>query len=277
MVSDEELRQIMPHLPGAKREAYLPLLQAAMSEFQINTPAREAAFLAQLAHESVELRFMEEIADGSAYEGRADLGNTQPGDGRRYKGRGPIQLTGRANYRRYGDLLGVDLVSNPKLAAKPEIGFRIAGLYWKLHGLNELADRGDFVEITRRINGGTRGLKQRQRYYERAKLVLSRDEPAPVAAPSAIRVTVDGTEVPDAGAFLRDGRLMVAVRPLARACGWRVVEARAGRCVLQDSHRENHSIVMLTKEGVGYVPLRDLPCQVSWDARTRTGALTLSA
>ena len=115
---------------------------------------------------------MEEIASGSAYEGRADLGNTQPGDGKRYKGRGPIQLTGRANYKRYGDLLGLDLVNNPTIAATKEVGFRIAGQFWKLNGLNELADQQQFKAITKKINGGYNGLDDRIKYYERAKTVL---------------------------------------------------------------------------------------------------------
>src|SRR5438552_406834 len=118
MVSDSELSQIMPHLARAKRDLYLEPLQRAMAEFAINTFLREAAFLAQIAHESAELRFMEEIWGPTpaqrGYEGRADLGNTQPGDGKRFKGRGPIQLTGRANYRSYGQRLGVDLESHPE-------------------------------------------------------------------------------------------------------------------------------------------------------------------
>ena len=71
--------------------------QGVMEKYQITTPLRRAAFLAQLAHESGELKYMEEIASGEAYEGRKELGNTAPGDGKRYKGRGPIQLTGRFN------------------------------------------------------------------------------------------------------------------------------------------------------------------------------------
>jgi predicted chitinase len=172
MINDDQLRRIMPNLPQAKRAAYLPFLQQAMEEFGITTALRQAAFLAQIAHESGEFRWMEEIASGAAYEGRRDLGNTQPGDGRRFKGRGPIQITGRANYRTYGDALGLDLVSNPPLAATPEVGFRTAGLYWKKNGCNELADQQQFVTITRRINGGTNGLADRQKYYERAKQVL---------------------------------------------------------------------------------------------------------
>ena len=186
MLTDDELRQIMPNCPAAKRADYLPFIQQAMEEFGITTFLREAAFLAQLAHESAELRFMEEIASGAAYEGRVNLGNTQPGDGKRFKGRGPIQLTGRANYTRYGQLLGLDLVNNPTIAATKEVGFRIAGQFWKLNGLNELADQQRFTDITRRINGGINGLPDRVKYYERAKRVLSVDDgTAPVAVPSA--------------------------------------------------------------------------------------------
>ena len=81
--------------------------------------------------------------------------NTQPGDGKRYKGRGPIQLTGRANYTKYGDLLGLDLVNNPTIAAAKEVGFRIAGQFWKLNGLNELADQQQFKSITKASTAGT--------------------------------------------------------------------------------------------------------------------------
>jgi putative chitinase len=172
MLTDTQLRRIMPHLPRAKRDLYLPPLNRAMAEFGITTPARRAAFLAQLAHESAELRFMEELAGGYAYEGRADLGNTHPGDGPRYKGRGPLQLTGRANYARYGKRLGVDLLHAPALAAAPDVAFRVAALYWRDHGLNTLADQGRFTEITRRINGGLNGAANRRKYYARATKAL---------------------------------------------------------------------------------------------------------
>ena len=176
MVTDDELRQIMPNCPAAKRADYLPFIQQAMEEFEITSYLRETAFLAQLAHESAELRYMEEIASGAAYEGRKDLGNTQPGDGKRYKGRGPIQLTGRANYAKYGGLLDLDLVNDPTIAATKEVGFRIAGEYWQLNGLNELADQQQFKAITKRINGGYNGLDDRIKYYERAKKVMSADD-----------------------------------------------------------------------------------------------------
>ena len=183
LVTDDELRQIMPNCPASKRADYLPFIQQAMVEFDITSYLRETAFLAQLAHESAELRYMEEIASGAAYEGRKDLGNTQPGDGKRFKGRGPIQLTGRANYTKYGGLLGLDLVNDPPIAASKEVGFRIAGQFWKLNGLNELADQQQFKSITKRINGGYNGLDDRIKYYDRAKKVLSRDDTVTIPMP----------------------------------------------------------------------------------------------
>jgi predicted chitinase len=176
MLTGEQLHAIMAALPRAKREAFLPFLQMALAEFAIDSPVRHAAFLAQLAHESGQLRFMEELWGPTAAQRRYEppgtlatrLGNTEPGDGKRFKGRGPIQITGRANYRRYGGLLGVDLESDPPLAARPELAFRIAGLFWNRNGLNELADEASpaaFKKITRRINGGYNGLADRERFY----------------------------------------------------------------------------------------------------------------
>lgn len=180
MITEDVLRQVMPNLAAPKRAQYLPFLQQAMDEFEINTPLREAAFLAQIAHESGEFRFMEEIWGPTAAQKRyepvtsksKELGNTQPGDGHLFKGRGPIQITGRANYKRYGDMLGIDLIADPPAAARPEVGFRTAGLYWKNNGLNELADQSMFKTITKRINGGFNGLEDRLKYYARAKAVL---------------------------------------------------------------------------------------------------------
>jgi putative chitinase len=167
-VTVDQLRRVMPNLSVEKAQQYLPHLNRAMAEANITTPQRKAAFLAQLAHESGELRHFEEIASGSAYEGRRDLGNTQPGDGVRYKGRGPIQLTGRANYRAAGKALGIDLEGNPARAKDPDVAFRIAGWYWSSRNLNTYADAGNFREVTRRINGGYNGLASREAYYRRA-------------------------------------------------------------------------------------------------------------
>lgn len=138
----------------------------------IDTPLRLAHFVAQVAHESGGFRYMEEIASGASYEGRADLGNTQPGDGKRYKGRGPIQLTGRANYRTFGRQIGIDLEQHPEVVALPSFGLLVACMYWDSKGLNALADADDVVAITKRINGGTNGLADRQAYLTKAKDLL---------------------------------------------------------------------------------------------------------
>jgi putative chitinase len=171
-VSVQQLRAIMPNLSEARANELMPHLNRAMQEAGINTPRRQAAFLAQLAHESGEFRWMEEIASGAAYEGRGDLGNTQPGDGMRFKGRGPIQLTGRANYAAASQALGIDLVNNPTRAADPDVGFRTAAWYWNNRNLNSYADAGNFDAITYRVNGGYNGKAERDAYYNRALQVL---------------------------------------------------------------------------------------------------------
>lgn len=185
MLTNLQLAQIMRNASQRRRTLYLKPLNDAMDAHGINTPLRVAAFLAQLAHESGELQFMEEIWGPTDAQKRYDppadlarkLGNTQRGDGRRFKGRGPIQITGRANYRTFGDLMGLDLVSNPEQAATPDVAFAIAGLFWARKGLNELADVGKFTEITRRINGGQNGAADRERFYALAKLVLGASAP----------------------------------------------------------------------------------------------------
>lgn len=167
----------LAELVGARLAAiwYEPLL-AAFRRYGINTALRQAHFLAQILHESGGFRWLEEIWGPTPaqlrYEGRRDLGNIQPGDGYRYRGRGLIQLTGRANYRRYGELLGLPLEANPDLAARPEHAAMIAGAYWQARGLNSRADRDDLEGITRAINGGLNGIEDRRRWLERAKRAL---------------------------------------------------------------------------------------------------------
>lgn len=134
---------------------------------------RFAHFIAQLTHESGNFRYMEEIASGTAYEGRKDLGNVIAGDGVKFKGRGPIQLTGRANYQKYGRALGIDFESHPELVAIPSIGLLVACKFWTNNGLNELADRDDLLTITRRINGGTNGLVERKANLAKIKSWMS--------------------------------------------------------------------------------------------------------
>jgi len=135
----------------------------------LDTGLRLAHFMGQCSHESGGFRYMEEIASGAAYEGRVDLGNTQTGDGRRYKGRGPIQLTGRANYRRVGRQIGIDLESRPEMVAYPSIGLLVGCVYWDSRKLNAKADADDLEGLTRAINGGTNGLADRRAQTARAK------------------------------------------------------------------------------------------------------------
>lgn len=191
MLTELQLAQIMPHASQVRRRDFLPFLDAAMAKYEINTAGRAAAFLAQLAHESGELRWMEELWGPTPAQKRYEpqsalatsLGNSEAGDGKRFKGRGPIQITGRSNYGKYGKLLGVDLVAQPELAASPAYGFAIAGVYWQRNGLNELADEGDFKQITKRINGGFNGLAEREEYYRKAKAALAGVFPATFFVP----------------------------------------------------------------------------------------------
>lgn len=163
---------------GANQSRAEELALAANVHFRtygiLDNSLRLIHFLAQLAHESGNFRYMEEIASGAAYEGRKDLGNTQAGDGKRFKGRGPIQLTGRANYRKYGQQLGIDFENNPAIVAIPSVGLLVACKFWSDNGLNELADKDDVVSITKRINGGTNGLSDRQAKLEMIKGMMGK-------------------------------------------------------------------------------------------------------
>lgn len=169
------LPQLLKIMPFAKARAplFLDALNAAMAEFDISTPARQASFLAQVAHESGQLRYVLELASGAAYEGRADLGNTHIGDGMRYKGRGLIQITGRANYAACAAALGLQLIEHPVLLEQPINACRSAAWFWKVNGLNELADAGDQARVSKRVNGGTNGLADRRALFDLAARVLA--------------------------------------------------------------------------------------------------------
>lgn len=172
MITVDQLRSIMPF--GRSRiDPYASPLNDAMDIYNINTPQRQAAFIAQIAHESAEFRYVEEIASGEAYEGRSDLGNVMSGDGKRFKGRGLIQITGRANYANCGAALNLDLLAEPELLKTPENATKSAAWFWMTHGCNELADADNFRKITLRINGGLNGYDNRLEYWRRAKDVLA--------------------------------------------------------------------------------------------------------
>jgi len=149
----KELKQIAPYATQANAVKYVPLLNACFEKYGINTPLRVAHFLAQVLHESGSLKYCEEIASGADYEGRKSLGNVMPGDGKKFKGRGLIQLTGRANYTAYGKYIGEDLTKSPEKVAG-ELAVDVAGWFWSTRKLNELADKDDLHNITKRVNGG---------------------------------------------------------------------------------------------------------------------------
>ena len=163
----------------ARAELWAPHLTAAMDAYDINSVARQAAFLAQIGHESARLRYVREIWNPvqcpwqSRYEGRADLGNTEPGDGERFMGRGLIQITGRANYDACGKALGLDLNGTPELLETPKYASLSAGWFWDWKRLNALADVGDFERITRRINGGLNGQDDRLALYSAAQAAFA--------------------------------------------------------------------------------------------------------
>lgn len=157
------LNQVKKYSPKANKElmAVLEVHPELLFDKGINSPKRIRHFFAQMAHESWGFRSLVEHASGRAYEGRRDLGNTQKGDGPRFKGRGIIQLTGRHNYRVYGKLIGLNLEHNPDLAADPMVAIKVAVAYWTEKNLCHLADKDDIRGITKRINGGYNGYKDR--------------------------------------------------------------------------------------------------------------------
>ncbi|MBF6079338.1 glycoside hydrolase family 19 protein [Nocardia beijingensis] len=179
----EQLERIFPGTSRAKLREYLPYLNQAMRDYGIDSPKREAAFLAQLAVETDDLKTLEEYGDNGYFNrnygpqsgvGRS-LGNTEPGDGARFHGRGALQLTGRDNYRKASEALGVDFVGDRELAADPKYAFATAGWFWDAENLNDQADESDIGAIGRSINGGTNGAAERREYYDRARKVLDAD------------------------------------------------------------------------------------------------------
>ncbi len=194
---------------------WLPLFNDMLPKNGIDTKERLAAFLSQLGHESGGLLYTREIADGSAYEGRKDLGNTQAGDGKKFRGRGLIQITGRSNYQAFKDKYGVDVINNPDLlggqystSSTPEQlkNSLLASIwFWNRANLNNLADKFnlDFpvtepnntdtiTRITKVINGGTNGLSDRMNKFEAGRDYLKKN--ATLILSSANQVLSDTKE-----------------------------------------------------------------------------------
>jgi len=193
--------------PGSKKSNYklLPDLANYMNvwlpKYGIDTKAEICHFLAQTAHESDSFNTLEEYASGKAYEGRKDLGNTNPGDGVKFKGKGLIETTGRLNYRALTiaynkhNTSHLDFEANPELLKDENLAVWSACEFWNSRAINDIANMPDSATlpfkkrieedkyiivqiepieyITRRVNGGTLGLDQRKKFYERAKLIIS--------------------------------------------------------------------------------------------------------
>ncbi len=167
-----------------RAEQWTGAINQAMAMYDISTPARQAAFLAQIGHESGRLKYTTELwgptPAQARYEGRLDLGNTQLGDGSKFRGHGLIQTTGRGNHarardrlrKRFPEMAVPDFENDPKALAQPEWAALSAADYWDMRGLNDLADAGDFIGITKKINGGLNGLDDRLSLWSDAKYAL---------------------------------------------------------------------------------------------------------
>lgn len=199
-ITMQQLLQILPNA-GQVAGVFVPVLNTAMSRYQIVGTNRIAAFVAQVGHESGHLTCLVENLNYSAdalrktWPSRFDIelasaiardpeqianiaygnrmGNSAPGDGWKYRGRGLIQITGKNNYRPCGEALGLDLSAQPDLLEKPQHACMSAAWFWATNGLNTLADAGKFDAITQRINGGQSGAADRQALYARALKVLA--------------------------------------------------------------------------------------------------------
>lgn len=201
MLTAPQLKAICIYSKAAVLESFVTPLNRAMDEFEINTPLRMAAFIAQVAHESGSFNYLQELASGHAYDDRKDLGNLEPEAiataklarttaGRFYRGHGVIQITGYYNHKKCGEALGLDLVKFPKLLTEPVNACRSAAWFWvvgaglnlsktaiaagvtKGCNLNTYADRKEFKLLTVAINGGYNGLEDRSKYYIRALRVI---------------------------------------------------------------------------------------------------------
>ena len=169
VVRKDQVEAVFDRLNDKITDIQFQKLDECLKRFNITTVQRVRHFLSQIAHESAGLRFMVEIHDGSNYEGRKDLGNVRPGDGKKFRGVDALQMTGRANYQAFANYIGDQRVMEGWKYVSEKYLFLPSGLWWHNNKMNELCDRGTTVEqVTRRVNGGTNGLAERKRYYERA-------------------------------------------------------------------------------------------------------------
>jgi putative chitinase len=181
-ITSQQLLQILPNA-GKQAGVFASALTLAMDKYRINTRLRMAAFIAQVGHESGQFLYVRELG-GDQYLSKYDtgtlaarLGNTPEadGDGQKYRGRGLIQVTGRDNYLACSKALFGDdrLLRTPELLEQAEWACKSAAWFWNSRNLNSLADKGDFIGLTRRINGGINGLAERQVFYATGLRVLA--------------------------------------------------------------------------------------------------------
>jgi putative chitinase len=201
-VTLEQLEEIFPHAKKENLEKFCEPLNKAMAEFEIDNPKREAMFLAQCAHESGQFAAVSENLNYKAetltkvfpkyfhdkdpndyakqpekianvvYANRMGNGDTESGDGYRYRGRGLIQLTGKNNYTKCGEALNMDLHEDSDYLSTPDGAARSAAWFWSENDLNECADADDIVNCTKKVNGGTLGLEEREAFWKKALEVL---------------------------------------------------------------------------------------------------------
>jgi putative chitinase len=205
MITSKTLAAIMPHAKRENIEKYIEPINAAMAKYAINTIDRQAAFLPQIAHESM---FLSKVVESTFYSdpkhlfntfphvfksaedakayirspekcankiyaGKIGNGNEKSGDGYKYRGRGLIQITGKANYAECGKALDLDLINKPELLENPIYAAMSSGWFWNTRNCNQLADVGLFGKITKVINGGYNGSAERLALYANAKKVLA--------------------------------------------------------------------------------------------------------
>jgi putative chitinase len=201
ILSQSQLAQLIPGNPYV--DHWHHALEQALPDYDINTPPRVAAFVAQCAHESGGFKFLKENLNykaeslsrvwpkyfkdpavaqqyahnqeaiaNRAYANRMGNGSEASGDGWRFCGRGLIQLTGRSNYQAFADSIETDINDIPEYLATFEGAVQSACWFWESNNLNKWADAGDILTLTKKINGGTLGLADRQKHYEHALHIL---------------------------------------------------------------------------------------------------------
>ncbi|SHE56340.1 glycoside hydrolase family 19 protein [Dysgonomonas macrotermitis] len=185
LITEDQLKKIYPYSSKTNRDLYLPYLNKYFHKYGVDTFERICAFLAQVGHESGQLKYVEEIASGKAYDTGSlavKLGNTpEPdGDGQKYKGKGLIQVTGKTNYQKFtnwcigNNISDIDFVKHPEMLKEPEYAVLSAFWYWSVNILNRYATlkEDDFRKLTKVINGGLNGYADRKEIWDKAKDVL---------------------------------------------------------------------------------------------------------